>query len=132
MAGGEIQFNLLQTFFISYTYSARQQEEIKKIREKYLPAEEDKMEQLRRLDESAVRPGTVASIILGVIGALLLGVGMCCTMVWGGSWFIPGVLVGIVGMLVMASAYPVFNRITKKRREKLAPEILRLTDELMK
>ena len=116
----------------SYTYSARQQEEVKKIREKYLPATEDKMEQLRRLDESAVRPGSTVAIILGTIGALLLGLGMCCTMVWGGSWFIPGVLVGIVGMLVMASAYPVFKRITKKRREKLAPEILKLTDELMK
>lgn len=116
----------------SYTYSARQQEEVKKIREKYLPATEDKMEQLRRLDESAVRPGSTVAIILGTIGALLLGLGMCCTMVWGGSWFIPGVLIGVVGMLVMASAYPVFNRITKKRREKLAPEILKLTDELMK
>lgn len=116
----------------SYTYSARQQEEIKKIREKYLPAEEDRMEQLRRLDESAVRPGTVASILLGVIGVLLLGLGMCCTMVWGGSWFIPGILIGIVGMLIMASAYPVFTCITKIRREKLAPEILKLTDELMK
>ena len=116
----------------SYTYSARQQEEVKKIREKYLPAAEDKMEQLRRLDESTVRPGTTVAIILGTIGALLLGLGMCCTMVWGGSWFIPGVLIGIVGMLVMASAYPVFTRITKKRREKLAPEILKLTDELMK
>ena len=116
----------------SYTYAARQQEEIKKIREKYLPAEEDRMEQLRRLDESAVRPGTVASILLGVIGALLLGLGMYCTMVWGGSWFIPGILIGIVGMLIMASAYPVFTRITKIRRDKLAPEILKLTDELMK
>lgn len=116
----------------SYTYAARQQEEIKKIREKYLPAEEDRMEQLRRLDESAVRPGTVASILLGVIGALLLGLGMCCTMVWGGSWFIPGILMGIVGMLIMASAYPVFTRITKIRWDKLAPEILKLTDELMK
>ena len=65
-------------------------------------------------------------------GALLLGLGMCCTMVWGGSWFIPGILIGIVGMLIMASAYPVFTRITKIRREKLAPEILKLTDELMK
>ena len=116
----------------SYTYSARQQEEVKKIREKYLPAAEDKMEQLRRLDESAVRPGSTVAIILGTIGALLLGLGMCCTMVWGGSWFIPGILIGIVGMLIMASAYPVFTRITKIRREKLAPEILKLTDELMK
>ncbi|MCI7742652.1 MAG: hypothetical protein MSO56_10225 [Clostridiales bacterium] len=64
--------------------------------------------------------------------APLLGLGMCSTMVWGGSWFIPGILIGIVGMLIMASAYPVFTRITKIRREKLAPEILKLTDELMK
>ena len=74
----------------------------------------------------------IGTTLLGVLGAIVLGVGMCCTMVWGGSWFIPGVLIGIVGMLVMASAYPVFNRITKKRREELAPEILKLTDELMK
>lgn len=43
----------------SYTYSAKQQEEIKKIREKYAPKEADKMEQLRRLDESVTRKGTV-------------------------------------------------------------------------
>ena len=40
-----------------YTYSAPQQEEIKRIREKYLPGEEDKMEQLRRLDHSATSKG---------------------------------------------------------------------------
>ena len=59
-----------------FSYSAKQQEEIRKIREKYLPKEENKMEQLRRLDESTTRPGTIAAIIVGVIGALLLGVGM--------------------------------------------------------
>ena len=130
MAGGEIQFNLLQTFFISYTYSARQQEEIKKIREKSLPAEEDKMEQLRRLDESAVRPGTMASIILGVTGALLLGVGMCCTLVWT-AYFIPGIAIGLLGMAGMACALPLERAITVRRRKKLAPEILRLSRELM-
>ena len=64
-----------------FSYSAKQQEEIRKIREKYLPKEENKMEQLRRLDESATRPGTIAAIIVGVIGALLLCVGMSCTIV---------------------------------------------------
>lgn len=114
-----------------YSYSARQQEEIRKIREKYIPKEESKMEQLRQLDESATRPGTIAAVTLGVIGALLLGVGMSCTMVWDTSLFVPGVIIGITGIALGIAAYPVYSRVTKKRREKLAPEILRLTDELL-
>lgn len=115
-----------------YNYSAKQQKEIKTIREKYVPKEENKMEQLRRLDASATKPGTAASIIVGVIGTLLLGIGMCCTMVWMGNLFIPGIVIGVVGLLAIAAAYPVYTHITKKQREKLAPEIMRLTDELMK
>ncbi|MFQ9984335.1 MAG: hypothetical protein ACLRVS_00300 [Lachnospiraceae bacterium] len=113
-----------------YSYSARQQEEIRKIREKYIPKEESKMEQLRQLDESATRPGTIAAIVVGIIGALLLGIGMCCTMVWAGQFFIPGIIIGVIGIAVVIAAYPIYNRITGKRREKLAPEIMRLTDEL--
>ena len=64
--------NKNETF--TYTYSAKQQEEIRNIRSKYLPKEEDKMEQLRRLDRSASKKGTVVSVTLGVIGCLLLGV----------------------------------------------------------
>lgn len=115
-----------------YNYSAKQQKEIKTIREKYVPKEENKMEQLRRLDASATKPGTAASIIVGVIGTLLFGIGMCCTMVWMGNLFIPGIVIGVVGLLAIAAAYPVYTHITKKQREKLAPEIMRLTDELMK
>ena len=66
-----------------YTYSAERQQEIEAIRKKYLPKEEDKMEQLRRLDQSATQKGTMAAIVVGVISALVLGVGMCCCMVWG-------------------------------------------------
>ena len=113
-----------------FSYSAKQQEEIRKIREKYLPKEENKMEQLRRLYESATRPGTIAAIIVGVIGALLLGVGMSCTMVWAEQFFIPGVIVGVLGIVLVGAAYPLYSRVTKKRRERLAPEIMRLTDEL--
>lgn len=115
-----------------YTYSAPQQEEIKKIREKYLPKEADKMEQLRQLDRSATKKGTISAIILGTISALLLGLGMSCTMVWGETLFLPGVLIGVVGLVGVALAYPLYVHITKKEREKIAPEILRLTEELMK
>lgn len=113
-----------------YTYSAKQQEEIEKIRKKYLPPEEDKMTQLRKLDESAARPGMIASISLGVVGALVLGIGMCCVLVWAENLFGLGILVGVIGMAMMGAAYPVYRRITRQQREKLAPQILALTEEL--
>lgn len=119
---------------LTFTYSARQQEEIKKIRAKYAPPAEieDKMAQLRRLDASVTRKGTMVSLIVGVISALILGVGMCCCLVWGATLLIPGIAIGIVGIIGVALAYPLYNRITQKERERIAPEIIRLTDELMK
>lgn len=84
----------------TFTYSASQQEEVKRIREKYVPAtkEEDKMERLRRLDRAATKPGTVAALIVGIISTLIMGVGMCCTMVWSETLFVPGIVIGMVGM----------------------------------
>lgn len=116
----------------SYTYSAKEQEEIKKIREKYVPRESDKMEQLRSLDRRVTNKGTLISVTVGVIGTLLLGVGMCCTMLWAERFFVVGIVVGIIGIAVLSAAYPLYTHIIKKEREKIAPEIIRLTDELMK
>lgn len=116
----------------TYTYSAREQEEVKRIREKYVRKEDDKMERLRKLDRDVTCKATAVSVSAGAIGALILGTGMCCTMVWAGKWFIPGVLIGLFGIAVIAAAYPMYQHIIKKEREKIAPEILRLTDELMK
>lgn len=117
----------------NYTYSAPEQEEIKKIRQKYLPPEEkaDKMNRLRELDKSAETPGVIVSLILGVVGTLLLGVGLCCTMVWT-EFFVLGIIVGIVGIIILSLAYPVYKKITKRQREKIAPEIIQLADELEK
>ena len=113
-----------------FRYSAKQQEEIQRIRAKYIPRQEDKMEQLRRLDQSATRKGSIASLVIGVLGCLLLGVGMCCTMVWTQDWFIPGIVIGLLGILSVCLAYPLYIRITRKERQKLAPQILKLTEEL--
>lgn len=115
-----------------YTYSAEQQAEIESIRKKYLPKEEDKMEQLRKLDQSVTRRGTIWSIVIGSIGCLLLGLGMCCTMVWADKFFVEGIIVGIIGMAIMGNAYPVYNKITEKERQRIAPQILALTEELSK
>ncbi|MGM9554026.1 MAG: hypothetical protein ACI3V2_06935 [Faecousia sp.] len=115
----------------SYTYSAKEQEEINRIRKKYVAAE-DKMEQLRRLDAGVTQKAAAMSIIVGIFGALIMGGGMSCTMVWKGQWFVPGIMIGLVGMAVLALAYPVYQKVLKKEREKIAPEVIRLTDELMK
>lgn len=115
-----------------YTYSAKEQAEIKRIRSKYTPKEENKMEQLQRLDASATQKATMYAIIVGVIGALILGAGMSCCLVWTNSLLIPGIVIGVIGMAVLAVAWPLYNRTLKKERERIAPEILRLTDELMK
>lgn len=119
----------------SYTYSAKQQEEIKSIRRKYETKEQhedDKMEQLRRLDAGVTKKGTVASLIVGIIGTLVMGTGMSCVMVWQGALFIPGIVIGCVGIALVGCAYPLYNHITKKERERITPEIIRLTNELMK
>ena len=115
-----------------YIYSAKEQAEIKNIRKKYTSPQQDKMEQLRRLDAGVTEKANVVAIMVGVIGALIMGIGMCCSMVWQGLWFIPGIMIGLVGMAVLAAAYPIYQKVIQKEREKIAPEIIRLTDELMK
>ena len=127
--------NKEETF--QYTYSAREQSEVARIRQKYLPREEDKMEQLRKLDRSASQKAQAWAIALGVIGALLLGTGMSLFMTdlgasLGTLAMVIGIVTGITGMVLAALAYPVYNHILKKERRRIAPEILRLTDELMK
>ena len=121
----------------SYTYSAQQQKEVEAIRNKYLPKEEDKLEQLRKLHRIPTKKAQVASLTIGIIGALVLGTGMSLCMTdlsgfLGGTAMFIGIPVGIAGMVLVALAYPLYNRILKAERQKIAPEILRLSDELLK
>ena len=129
MLGANNMDNQRETFH--YTYSAKQQEEVRNIRKKYAAPEEDKMAQLRKLDSGATQKATAASLAVGIFGALLLGIGMCCAMVWMGAWFFPGIIIGLGGIALVCLAYPVYNRTLKREREKIAPEILKLTDELL-
>lgn len=116
-----------------YTYSAKQQEEVAAIRKKYVPVVEDKMETLRKLDRGVENRGTMMSVITGVMGTLVLGTGMSMVMVMNEKVFmVLGIILGIIGIAVMAVAYPVYNRIVKKQREKIAPQVLALTEDLMR
>ena len=124
----------------SYTYSATEQEEIRKIREKYQPKKEDDMSRLRKLDARVTQKATVNSLVTGIIGALIMGTGMSLVMtdigmvlgLQGNSSMVIGIVVGVIGMILAGVAYPIYSRVLKKEREKAAPEILRLTEELIK
>lgn len=124
------QNQLNETF--QYTYSAKEQEEVERIRNKYVPREESKMDQLRKMDAKVTEKATVYSIALGIIGVLTLGIGMCCCLVWAEHLFVPGIIIGLIGLAASGAAYPAYQQTLKKEREKIAPEILRLADELIK
>lgn len=115
-----------------YTYSADKQKEIEAIRRKYEPKAEDKMEQLRKLDRDTEKPGTIAAIAIGTLGLLVFGAGLSCSMMWTETLLAVGIVVGIIGMAMIAAALPVYRIVTKKQKEKAAPQILALSEELMK
>ena len=114
-----------------YTYSASRQDEIERIRRKYMPKEVDELAELKRLDAEVTRPGTIVAIALGIVGTLIFGAGMSMALVWAETMLVPGILIGIVGFAMLGIAYPVYAKITAKQREKLAPQILELSERLM-
>lgn len=116
----------------SYNYSAGRQAEIDKIKEKYLPTkiseQESKLERLRKLDASCEGAAQAAGIGLGVIGTLIFGLGMSLFLSFG--YYIFGIVVGVVGIPLIIMAKPVYDKVLKAKREKAAPEIIRLSEEL--
>ncbi len=123
-----------------YTYSASAQQEVANIRKKYLPKEENKLDQLRRLHRSASQKARTWALVIGILGALILGTGMSLVTTPIGQALgmtkelsmLCGIAVGLVGMGLVALAYPLYNRVLHTQRKRIAPEILRLSDELLK
>ncbi|MFR1851245.1 MULTISPECIES: hypothetical protein [Clostridia] len=105
--------------------------EIEEIRTKYLPKTENKLDKIRKLDESATRKATIQSIVVGLISSLIFGFGLCCVLVWKDSQFIQGIIIGIVGLCGMLLAFPLYSHILKVQRNKISEKIISLSDELI-
>ena len=127
----------------TYTYSAAEQAEVESIRNRYIARKESKLETLRRLDKIPHSKAQFWSLTLGILGSLIMGFGMSLVMselgqqlpiiIQGVDMTLPvGIAIGILGMLIVALAYPVYTTILRRQRKKLAPQILALTDELLK
>ncbi|MBO5907530.1 MAG: hypothetical protein J6Q85_05225 [Clostridia bacterium] len=116
----------------SYNYSAARNKEVESIRRKYMPHEESKLERLKKLDLRVQMAGTIESLCFGIVGALVFGIGMCFFLdVFAGEVWLTALLM-LLGTIIMIPAYPIYRRIARKAKTELTPEILRLSDEIMK
>ena len=127
----------MENHSFEYTYSPQRQREIEEIRKAYLPKEEDKMTELRRLHAIPTQKAQTLSLTVGIIGLLLLGTGMSLCMTelgaaLGSLAMVLGILVGLAGLAMVAVSYPLYRRTLEQERAKIAPEIIRLTDELLR
>jgi hypothetical protein len=124
-----------------YSYSANEQKEILKIKEKYTVkeknTEESSYERLKALDKSATRKPLIIALTLGIIGALVMGTGMSLVMTDLGEMMninndlLVGVIVGCVGLVMVVISYPVYLFVYKREKARVAPEILRISEELL-
>ena len=118
----------------NFKYTAPSQEERKEIdsiRRQYAPQEktETKLERLRRLDGLVKNTAIIWSLVLGVVGTLVLGLGLTMILEW--SIWLWGIVLMVIGSVPMAIAYPIYNKLLKKGKTKYGDEILRLSEELL-
>lgn len=117
-----------------YTYKApteAQRREIANIRKQYTTPEdtESKLDRLRRLDSRVKSLSTMIPLVVGIIGCLIMGVGMTMVLQW--DLTVGGIIVGVLGVLMMLPAYPVYRYVLRYCKQKYGAEILQLSDELL-
>lgn len=113
----------------TYQGNKRDQRKAEDIRRQYLTHQENKMEQLQKLDNKVKSPGKIIASIIGVIGALIMGYGMSLVMVSG--VMATGIVIGVAGMVMALAAYPIYTLVTNSRKKKYAAEIMRLSDDVI-
>lgn len=118
---------------MEFSYDEKQLQTAQNIRESYGERRETDLEKLRRLDEKVKRPADILAYTLGVIGALILGVGMCiCMGVLGSSnLFALGIVVGVAGIAVVVANYFIYRAVLNSRKKKYSAEVLALSDKIL-
>lgn len=122
----------MESTTFTYNYSASVNKEVEAIRKKYMPQEESKFDELKRLDNTVQSAGVIASLIVGILACLIFGVAMCMVMDVIGGGIILGVFIGIIGAAGMTAAYPLYRYLSKTAKAELTPRILLLAEELSK
>ena len=114
---------------VSITYSAEEQKEMASIRAKYQPGvkkQPSNPDRIRKLNARVENAALVSALSEGIVSTLILGLGMTCVLVWNRP--VIGVISGIIGLAGALCAWPLYQKVLAKQREKAAPEILRLSE----
>lgn len=100
----------------------------------YTPKDTSKVVALKKLDAKAKMPATIFAYILGIIAALIFGIGMCLTMGQIGDsttfMYILGIILGIIGIIGVSVNYPIYRKLLAKGKQKYAFEIVQLAKEI--
>ena len=110
---------------------------VQKIRTQYTEKEHTQLDALKALDAKVKRPANVFAYIFGSISAIIMGSGMSLVMTDIGATLdientmVPGIIIGIVGMLLAIINYPIHKKMLASRRAKYADQIMKLSDEIM-
>ena len=111
---------------------------VEKIRSQYMESEHTELDALKTLDAKVKKPAKVFGYIYGSIGAIVMGTGMSLVMTDVGSMLgmnetlIPGIAVGVVGLVISCTTYPIYQKILNSRKKKYAAKIMELSDRIMK
>ena len=111
---------------------------VQKIRTQYTEKQHTELDALKELDAKVKRPANVFAYTYGSISAIIMGAGMSLVMTDIGaviglaSAMVPGIVIGVVGMCMALTTYPIYKGILNNRKKKYAGEILKLSDKIMK
>ena len=109
---------------------------VQKIRTQYTEKQHSELDALKELDAKVKRPANVFAYTYGSAGAIVMGAGMSLVMteigaVIGITSMVPGIAIGVIGMGMALSTYPIYKSILNSRRKKYAPQILKLSKKIM-
>ena len=110
---------------------------VQKIRTQYTEKQHTELDELKALDAKVKKPANVFAYIYGSVGAVVMGAGMSLVMTDIGatiglaSAMVPGIVIGVVGMGMALSTYPIYKKILSARKKKYAPRIMELSEKLL-
>ena len=111
---------------------------VQKIRTQYTEKEHTELDELKELDKKVKRPANVFAYVFGSASAIIMGSGMSLVMPDIGSsigvknGMAPGIIIGIIGMLMAIINYPIYKKTLSSRKRKYADQIMKLSDKIMK
>lgn len=110
---------------------------VQKIRTQYTEKQHTELDELKALDAKVTRPANVFAYVYGSFSAIVAGAGMSLTMtelgdmLGMGNAMVPGILIGLVGIAMALTTYPIYKRMLANRRKQYASEILALSEKIM-